>query len=114
MTQGPGKLIDANMVAITFEYQTNDKRNKTVHMFKTGGCTMSPVVACATTVRRLKKTIPEVNGETTVCSYSENGMVRQMDSSYARIKIKSIVEVMGEKSLGFTKDDVGLHSIRSG
>ena len=30
------------------------------------------------------------------------------------MKIKGIVELMGEKVLGFTKDDVGLHSVRSG
>ncbi len=29
-------LLEAETVAITFEFQKNDKRNKTVNMFKTG------------------------------------------------------------------------------
>ena len=29
-------------------------------------------------------------------------------------RLRAIVEIMGERILGFTKDDVGLHSIRSG
>ena len=114
MIQGTGDLIEANMVAITFEFQKNDRRDKTVHMFKTGDNIMCPVIAWATTVRRLRNTIPDVSEETTVCSYWDNGAIRQIDSNHARIKIKSIVEIIGENQLGFTKDDVGLHSIRSG
>ena len=67
------------MVAITFEFQKNDKRNKTVHMLKTGDTSMCPVAARVTTVRRIKRTKPGVNGKTTVCSYSENGEIRQID-----------------------------------
>ena len=102
------------MVAITFEFQKNDKRNKTVHMFKTGDKMMCPVVAWATTIKRIQQTIPNSNEDTTVCSYMQDGQVIQIDSFHARVKIKGIVEVIGEKELGFTKDDVGLHSIRSG
>ena len=29
-----------------------------------------------------------------------------------RIRIKSVVELIGENELGFTKDEVGLHFIR--
>ena len=62
----------------------------------------------------MRRTIPDVNGDTTVCSYIENDKVRQIDSNHTRIKIKSIVEIMGENQLGFSKDEVGLHDIRSG
>ena len=112
--QGIDDFCDATMVAITFEFQKNNRRNKTVHMFRTGDNTMCTVIAWTVTARRIKRTIPEVNGETTVCSYLENGHIRQIDSNHARIKIRSIVVVIGENELGFTKDDVGLHSIRSG
>ena len=45
MFKGQGMLLDhrneqldiADMVAITFEFQKNNKRNKTVHIFKTEG-----------------------------------------------------------------------------
>ena len=33
---------------------------------------------------------------------------------YARARIRSIVELVGPGTLGFTKEKVGLHSIRSG
>ena len=39
---------------------------------------------------------------------------RQIYSNHVRIKIKSTVEVIGENELGFTKEDGGLYSIRSG
>ena len=107
-------LSEAEMVAITFEFQKNDKRNKTVHMFRTGDSILCPVVAWANTVKRLIHTIPEVNDDTTVCSFSDNGSVKQINSTYATSRIKSAVELIGENKLGFTRDDVGLHSIRSG
>ena len=52
MAQGRNEITDANMVAITFEYQKNDKKNKAVHMFKTGDNIMCPVIAWATNIRR--------------------------------------------------------------
>ncbi len=68
-------ISKVDMVAITFEFQKNGKRNKTVHMFETGGNT----IAWATTVKRLIHTVPKVNGDTTVCSYCDNGVVRQIN-----------------------------------
>ena len=40
--------------------------------------------------------------------------VRYIDSSHVRLRIKGVVELIGKQVLGFTKDDDGLHSIRSG
>ena len=114
MIQELEELIEANMVAITFKYQKKNKRNKTVHMFRTGDSIMCPVIERATIVRILKKRIPNANGETTEYSYIEGGITKQIDSNYTRIKIKSTVEMIGEENLGFTKGDAGLHSIRSG
>ena len=33
---------------------------------------------------------------------------------YVRSRLRSVVTLIGEEDLGFTKDDIGLHSIRSG
>jgi len=116
LDMGKDKLTEADLVAITFEFQKNDKRDKTVHMFKTNDGIMCPVVAWASTVKRLVNTIPLCTADTTVCSYLDNitDKAREIYSSHARIVIKGIVEIMGEKVLGFTKEEVGLHSIRSG
>ena len=108
-------IRNADMVAITFEFQKNDRRNKTVHMFRTGDAMLCPVVAWANTVDRLMQTIPQVNNDTTVCSYlDESGEIRNINSNQVKLRIKSMVELIGENELGFTKDEVGLHSIRSG
>ena len=108
-------LSRADMVAITFEFQKNDRRNKTVHMFKTGDKVLCPVLAWAKTVKRLLQTIPTANHDTTVCSYTDTeGKVREINSNQVKSRIRSTVELLGENELGFTKDQVGLHSIRSG
>ncbi len=107
-------LLQADMIMITFEYQKNNTRNKTIHMFRTGDALMCPVIAWATTIRRILNTIPGASGDTKVCSFNDSGRITEIDSSYARAKIRGIVELIGEEILGFSKEDVGLHSIRSG
>ncbi len=47
-------------------------------------------------------------------SCTDNRQTRYIDSTYARAKIRGIVELLGKDTLGFTKEEVGLHSIRSG
>ena len=104
----------SELVIITFEFQKNTKRNKTVHMFKTNDVLLCPVKAWATTVNRIWNTVPGADGDTRVCAYNDHGQASFIDSSYARAKLRGTVELIGEEALGFTKEDVGLHSIRSG
>ena len=94
------------MVAITFEFQKNDKRDKImVHMFRIDDGIMCPVGAWTSTVKQLVNTIPLCTGDTTVCSYldTSTGEVKEKSSTYARIVIRGIVELMGEKSIRFYK-----------
>ena len=74
---------------------------------------MRPVTAWATTIWRILDTIPGASGDTTVFSFDDLGRITEIDSSYARAKIIGIVELIGKEILGFSKEDVGLHSIRS-
>ena len=104
----------SDIVLITFEFQKNNNRNKTVHMFKTNDNTLCPVKAWAYTITRILNTVPQANENTKVCAYTDNGQTRYIDSTYARAKIRGIVELLGKEILGFTKEEVGLHSIRSG
>jgi hypothetical protein len=48
------RLHLADTIAITFEYQKRDKRNKTVTQWRTGNSTYCPVVVSATVVRLLE------------------------------------------------------------
>ena len=68
------KLTDTDVVAITFEFQKNIKRDKTVHIFRTDDGIMCPVVAWASTVKRLVNTIPQYTADMTVCTYVDTNM----------------------------------------
>ena len=46
--------------------------------------------------------------------FYEDGRVREITSSTMRTRLRNTVAVIGKEVLGFTKDDIGLHSIRSG
>ena len=83
-------------------------------MFSTDDDLFYPVRSWATTVIRLWKTVPQVNENTRVYTYMEQGTLREIDSTYARSRIRCIVNLVGVAKLGFTRDDVGLHSICSG
>ena len=109
-----GDLPSADLVMITFEFQKSTKRDQVVHMYKTNDKVLNPVLAWATTVQRLLKTIPNVSGDTKVCTFWTGQKVIDIDSNLSRAKLRSVVALIGELELGFSKDEVGLHSIRSG
>ena len=83
-------------------------------MYKTNDLILNPVRAWANTIERLYNTIPDCSDNTKVCDFNTINGVIQIDSLTVRLKIRSIVELIGEAILGFTKEDVGTHSIRSG
>ena len=107
-------LVLSEMVMITFEFQKNNVRNKSVHMFSTGDDLLCPVVAWANTVQRILSTIPSASKHTKVSEFNDRGTVKEMTSAIIRARLRNIVAVIGKEILGFTKDEVGLHSIRSG
>ena len=89
-------LLHADLVAITCEFQKNNRRNKTVHMFSTDDNLLCLVKSWATTVRRLWNTVPQANENTRVCSsYADQGIIGKIDSIYARSRLRSIVELIG-------------------
>ena len=83
-------------------------------MWNTEDKVLCPVRAWAETVRRIRKTVPNVNEDTKVSEYFFEGMKGEFNSTDARNVIRNTTEVIGEKILGFNRDDVGLHSLRSG
>ena len=107
-------LHDADIVRIKFEFQKNDRRDVCIHMFRTNDPVLNPVAAWAATIRRVL-TIPSATTESEVCLFSSNGdTVTKITSDQVRAKLRAIVELIGMEELGFQKDDIGLHSIRSG
>ena len=66
------------------------------------------------TIYRLWNTIPDASLETKVCEFLSGDEVIDLTSYIIRSHLRAAVEVIGEGVLGFTKDDIGLHSVRSG
>ena len=83
-------------------------------MFSTADLILGPVVAWRKTITRILTTIPNATKETTVCSFGERGIVTEITGEVSRTRLKVIVNLIGEPTLGFNEDAVGLHSIRAG
>ena len=107
-------LASADLVILLFEFQKNDWRNHSVHMFGTGDGLLCPVRAAAFSVKRVLR-IPGATGDSKICSFAlPDGSVTCINSSQVLPRLRAVVEIIGPESLGFTKDDIGLHSLRSG
>ena len=108
------RLDTSDIVRIQFEFQKNDKRDIRVHMFRTDDKLLDPVKAWATTVKRVRSYIHS-SDDSKVCTFmGRDGGIEDIHAEHVRAHLRAIVEVMGIDALGFTKDDIGLHSVRSG
>jgi hypothetical protein len=107
-------LHEADIIRVKFEFMKNDRRDVCIHMFSTKDPVLNPVTAWAATVKRVMK-IPGASADSEVCLFrSENDTLTYITSDHVRTKLRALVDLIGPEELGFTKDDIGLHSIRSG
>ena len=107
-------LESADLVILTFEFQKNDLRNYTVHMFKTTDALLCPVKATARTVKRVRD-IPGSSDDSKICSFlAEDGKVTDINSAQVLLRLRAIARFIGADVLGFNDMDIGLHSLRSG
>ena len=107
-------IENADIVLIVFEFQKNDKRNIQIHMFKTSDEILNPVVAWAKTVKRVWS-YPNASPDSKVCNFlDQEGNVVLILAPQVRDWLKATVDLIGEDVLGFTSEDIGLHSLRSG
>ena len=108
------RLKEADLVQITFEFQKNDKRDVRVHMFRSGDSLLCPVIAWASTVQRIRR-IDGSCDDSEVCLFEdENKKTSLLPAIQIRARLRAVVHLIGEEALGFNRDDIGLHSIRSG
>jgi hypothetical protein len=104
----------ADIVMIVFEFQKNDKRDVQIHMFKTSDDVLNPVIAWAKTVKRVWS-YPNATADLKVCHFlDQNGKLCMIKANDVRDWLRATVSLIGEDVLGFTAEDIGLHSIRSG
>ena len=106
-------LTNADLVQIRFVFQKNDKRDVCIHMFLSGDSTLCPVIAWAKIVKRIRK-IPGATDESEVCLFFDGKQSTLIRADHVRARLRAIVELIGKEELGFSKEDIGLHSIRSG
>jgi hypothetical protein len=114
------ELTEATTVSITFEFQKKDVRNDTISHQKSfdkiNGGEMCPVRAAAEIVKRIHSyNIPKDKIRDTPINYIEvdqKGFT--IPSSVILLKIRQAVSNLGHELLGFSPDDVGTHSNRSG
>lgn len=106
-------LANADSVSITFEYQKNDLRDVTITQHCTNDDTLCPVRAWAAVVHRVRG-YPGTSDETPVNAFFENGKLRFIPSSTIRVKLRAVAAAMGKDRLGYTADEIGTHSLRSG
>ena len=108
------QLTSADLVIITFQFQKNDWRNHSVHMWRTSDHLLCPVKSAARIVKRVRS-IPKCKDDFTICSFlTDKGDTTQINSAQALPRLRFIVDLIGEENLGFNSQDIGLHSIRSG
>ena len=114
LNQNSPDLHEADIVRLTFEYQKNDRRDVSIHMFSTEDDILDPVAAWATTVRRVRLK-PDADDNSEVCLFCDAaGSITRISADHVRSRLRAIVHLLGENELGFKQDDIGLHSIRSG
>jgi len=114
------ELETAEKILITFEFQKRKTRNDTISHQKVKGREetnfMCPVRAAASIVQRLAtyELPPEKFKDTQLNFVRSGGGFYHIPSTIFLQRIRFIVNCMGPDRLGFTPNEVGTHSNRSG
>jgi hypothetical protein len=107
-------LHHATTVSITFEFQKKDTRNDTITQHRSGDKLLCPVLIWAKIVRRILS-YPGSNNSTQVNAYlTDNNKILHIKGSDLLKRLRQAATVIGQQKLGFTPDQLGLHSARSG
>ena len=82
---------------IIFEFQKNDKRDIQIHMFRTSDDVLNPVIAWATTVKRIWG-YPNVSDDFKVCSFlNPDGTLCNIQANHVRDWLRTILSLIREK-----------------
>ena len=108
-------LENADTVSVTFEFQKNDERNDTVTQYRTNDPVLCPVIRWAAVVRRVLS-LQGTDRDSAVNTYfdpitKKNKLITAITALAA---LRRTVTRMGKDRLGYTADEMGTHSIRSG
>lgn len=106
-------LLDrAESVTINFGDQKSEMKFEAVTQYNSNSRTLNPVVHWATTVRRLRS-YPGFRNSWYVHRFHDGTRFTNITSKELLADLRAAVECVGVDTLGFTKADIGTHSVRS-
>ena len=110
------RLQIADFMLVEFENQKNLEKNERVGMYRSESVELCPVRAGLRLTTRLRSMPGSDNplDRKVNLFLNKKGTKCEISSYVIRSKLRSAVTAMGEKRLGFTANDIGCHSIRSG
>ena len=107
----------ACIVVVTFEDQKNRTKFEDVTHYRSGHKLLCPVIAWSKIIKRVRS-YKGSNGDTPVCTFIIQGHKQsktvQISSDNVIKALRTTVRTMTAWNLGFTAEEIGTHSIRSG
>jgi hypothetical protein len=111
----PCNVTDAEYVTITFKDQKNGKKMDVRTQQRTGDPVLCPVLRLHSLKSRIVQNVPNHTDDTTINTLQLAGRTVSISSLYLLRQLRSTCRLGGGKpAFGFTPDDIGTHSLRSG
>lgn len=107
------ELESADSVTITFEMQKNDLKHDSVTHGASDDSVLCPVLQWARVVNRIWS-YPGTSLDTPVSAVWRHDRIEHITSGELVNILRAAVKAVGKDQLGFTADEIGTHSIRSG
>jgi hypothetical protein len=112
ITDQTATLHLADFICITFREQKNGVKHETITMSRTSDPILCPVVQAAAIIRRIRA-LPDTTSATTLNTYQSGSRLYQLTATTALQRLRLRATQLGTTTLGFTADEIGLHSIRT-
>ena len=107
------RLHQASTVSITFELQKKDTKHDTVTQYQSKDTLLCPVKIWARIIQRLLK-YPNTNKNTQVNTFMDAGKKYLIKGQMLLKQLRRATTAIGKDTLGFSAEQIGLHSARSG
>ena len=108
------QLSSALLISITFEDQNNREKNQAINLHRSRDDVLCPVRSWCKTVKRIWS-YQGASRDFPVNLFQLEGKSLRITNTNVLRALRSTVESMQERfNLGFTSEEIGTHSIRSG
>ena len=112
ITSSTTELRLADFICITFRQQKNGVKNETITMSRTDDPILCPVLQAAHIVQKILA-FPGTSSITPINTYQSGHQLYNLTASTALNRLRLRATQLAHKNLGFTADEIGLHSIRT-